>query len=533
MWRRRHPPFSFNPHRARHTREPHGGGSRAARAFSPEMSANAAAVKARAVVVGGGFVGVACALHLQRAGFRHVTLMDAGPTVGGRHAASNGNAGTFAAYANIPVQRPGLWREAPGMILSPTGALRLAPDLRHLVRMVPWGLGALASCAPAEVRKTALALGTLLRRAEDGYRGAWEHAGVDVDGPMGAHAPTPDAADEPFAARRGYVLLQRDVRSAAAAAVAALRREGLGGDALAMEAIDQAGVLELEPNLRPEAATGGAWWFPDGWFLRDPAALLRAMADGFVDAGGEIRCGDGDGDGDGRGGSGDVAGCPQDGTRANAPGSGRVTGLTRASSGVRVTASDGSTTDAGAVVIAAGAHSAALARACGDPVPLDTERGYHVQWAPTPASAPPVLTRPVCTPEGGFIVTPMSGGVRAAGLVELGGTAAGPVPARFEQLETVARSLLRDEASVTLGDRQKANDWLGFRPTLPDALPVVGASSVPGVVYAFGHQHVGWTLGGITGEVVAQIATGKEPTVDLAPFSARRFARKTWWRPFA
>ena len=497
------------------------------------MSANAAAVKSRAVVVGGGFVGVACALHLQRAGFRHVTLMDAGPTVGGRHAASNGNAGTFAAYANIPVQRPGLWREAPGMILSPTGALRLAPDPRHLIRMVPWGLGALASCAPAEVRKTALALGTLLRRAEDGYRGAWEHAGVDVDGPMGAHAPTPDAADDPFAARRGYVLLQRDVRSAAAAAVAALRREGLGGDALAMEAIDQAGVLELEPNLRPEATTGGAWWFPDGWFLRDPAALLRAMADGFVAAGGEIRCGDGDGDGDGdgRGASGVIV---EDGTRANAPGSGRVTGVTRASSGVRVTASDGSSTDAGTVVIAAGAHSAALARACGDPVPLDTERGYHVQWAPTPASAPPILTRPVCTPEGGFIVTPMSGGVRAAGLVELGGTAAGPVPARFDQLETVTRSLLRDEASETLGDRQKANDWLGFRPTLPDALPVVGASSgVPGVVYAFGHQHVGWTLGGITGEVVAQIATGKEPTVDVEPFSARRFARKTWWRPFA
>ena len=81
------------------------------------------------------------------------------------------------------------------------------------------------------------------------------------------------------------------------------------------------------------------------------------------------------------------------------------------------------------------------------------------------------------------------------GSSRLGGTAAGPVPARFEQLETVARSLLRDEASVTLGDRQKVNDWLGFRPTLPDALPVVGASSAPGVVYAFGHQHVGWTLG--------------------------------------
>jgi D-amino-acid dehydrogenase len=95
-------------------------------------------------------VGVSCALHLQRGGF-HVTLLEAGPTVGGRHAASSGNAGTFAAYANVPVQRPGLWRDAPGMILDPRGPLRLAHH-PHLLKMVPWGLGALASCAPSEVR---------------------------------------------------------------------------------------------------------------------------------------------------------------------------------------------------------------------------------------------------------------------------------------------------------------------------------------------------------------------------------------------
>jgi hypothetical protein len=96
----------------------------------------------RAVVVGGGFVGVSCALHLQRVGFR-VTLMEAGPSVGGRHAASNGNAGTFARYANVPVQRPGLWRDAPGMILNPRGALRLALN-PHLLKMVPWWVESIA-----------------------------------------------------------------------------------------------------------------------------------------------------------------------------------------------------------------------------------------------------------------------------------------------------------------------------------------------------------------------------------------------------
>jgi D-amino-acid dehydrogenase len=81
-----------------------------------------------------------------------------------------------------------------------------------------------------------------------------------------------------------------------------------------------------------------------------------------------------------------------------------------------------------------------------------------------------------------------------------------------------------------LGARDGEKDWLGFRPTLPDALPVLGPSSrVPGVLYAFGHQHIGWTLGGITGRVVADLATGKTPEVDLAPFSARRFRGKPWW----
>ena len=498
------------------------------------------AAKNAAVVVGGGFVGLSSALHLQRVGFR-VTLMEAGERVGGRQSASNGNAGTFAQYACIPVQRPGLWAEAPGMIVNPRGALRIAPS-PHLVKMMPWALGFLAASEPDRVRKTAFALGSILALAEDGYKGAWEHAGIDVDGPMGEYAPNDATRSHAFAARNGYILLQNDVRSRGARETATLRLDASGGpERLRMEAIDASGVLELEPSLSERAARGGAWWFEDGWFVRDPAALLDAMRDGFEAKGGEIRTGSG------RRRSASSSSSSSSSSNAsnasNGP-SGRVTLVTPASvkgeaAGARaqVVACDGSTIDAGVVVIAAGAHSAGLARQCGDPVPLDTERGYHVQWnegAGDKSDGAPMLTRPVCTPEGGFIVTPMSGGVRAAGLVELGGTCAPPVKERFGQLEGYTKWLLKDEVATALGGRDASRDWMGFRPTLPDALPVISTSSkVPGVVYAFGHQHVGWTLGGITGRIVADLARGAEPEVDVAPFSARRFDSKPWWRPFA
>ena len=127
----------------------------------------------------------------------------------------------------------------------------------------------------------------------------------------------------------------------------------------------------------------------------------------------------------------------------------------------QVVSSDGGSIDAHVVVLAAGAHSAGLASQCGDPVPLDTERGYHVQWPGLSAGRPGdgaegssqagLLTRPVCTPEGGFIVTPMSGGVRAAGLVELGGTCAAPVPERFGQLEDYTRWMLKEDAVAVAG----------------------------------------------------------------------------------
>ena len=463
-----------------------------------------------AVVVGGGFVGLSSALALQRAGAGRVRLLERAPG-DPRRAASHGNAGTFAPYANVPVNAPGAASAALAMLARPGGGalgMRLTP---HLLRMVPWALGFWRHSDPGRWRASGLALGSLLRRATEGYDGVLAQAGVDLDAPMGAYASAGTrggargggdrAAGLPFASREGYLLLQKDDKAMrGSAAGAALRREGLG-EGLRMDSLGPAAVRELEPQLDVDRhAAGGAWFFPDGWFLREPSALLRAMRAGFERAGGEVVAGEATGFADpaGRG--------------AN----------------VGVTTAGGEVLWADVAVVSAGAHSAPLVRAAGDWVPLDTERGHSVEWA---AGSEDLLRRAVCSPERGFIASPMSGGLRAAGLVELGGTEAGITEARCDQLERDTRSLLGATASKgrLLGPRDRERDWLGFRPTLPDALPVIGRSSKsPHVLYAFGHQHVGWTLGGITGLLVAELACGQEPSTDLWPFRPGRFSWFGW-----
>jgi len=169
---------------------------------------------------------------------------------------------------------------------------------------------------------------------------------------------------------------------------------------------------------------------------------------------------------------------------------------------------------ADAVVLAAGAHSRGLARKLGADVPLETERGYHIV-CPHPGAG---LSGPVMNGEGKFLATPMAMGLRFAGTVELGGLAAPPTPRRIEAITKKAEDMvpgLNTEGMTT---------WLGFRPSLPDSLPVIGPSPArAGVFFAFGHQHVGLTAGPRTGGLIADLVAGRAPNVDIAPYRADRF----------
>ena len=167
------------------------------------------------------------------------------------------------------------------------------------------------------------------------------------------------------------------------------------------------------------------------------------------------------------------------------------------------------------VVIAAGAWSRSLARQLGDDVPLDTERGYHLML---PASTQSLLNGPVMNGESSFVLSPMEGGLRLTSQVEFGGLNAAPDYARVRSLLPVAKRMLPGI------DAREESVWMGFRPSLPDSLPVLGfSSSSTGVLYAFGHQHLGMTLGAISGFVVADLVAGRKPVMDVSPYGPQRF----------
>ncbi|PZO77760.1 MAG: amino acid dehydrogenase [Mesorhizobium amorphae] len=165
------------------------------------------------------------------------------------------------------------------------------------------------------------------------------------------------------------------------------------------------------------------------------------------------------------------------------------------------------------LVLAAGAWSHQLARQLGDRVPLETERGYNTTL---PAGAWP-LRRQLTFVGHGFVVTPLANGLRVGGAVELGGLSRAPNFARSRAMLAKAQAFL--PGLKTEGGRE----WMGFRPSLPDSLPVIGRARAPNLIYAFGHGHLGLTQAAATGHLVRQLVLGQTPALDLAPFSPYRF----------
>jgi D-amino-acid dehydrogenase len=239
---------------------------------------------------------------------------------------------------------------------------------------------------------------------------------------------------------------------------AARLRDELG---VRQDRLSPAEVATLERALPPMA---GGVFFPDAAHIVDPRALTRRLAAAAESSGASFQCA-------------------------------RVEQLEPQSSGqIRLICRD-LAVDAHTVVLAAGAWSRSLARQGGANVPLDTERGYHIEFAM--AACP--IKRPVSPVDLGFYITPMEGRLRVAGTVELGGLSAPLNPNRIALLERGVRKLFPN-----LGPIQ--TQWLGFRPSLPDSLPVIGPSRRhPNLIHAFGHGHLGMTLAAVTSRIVASL----------------------------
>ena len=166
------------------------------------------------------------------------------------------------------------------------------------------------------------------------------------------------------------------------------------------------------------------------------------------------------------------------------------------------------------LIIACGAFSKKLTDQLHEYIPLDTERGYHVHFK----GYENLVSRPVVHANRGFGMTPMEQGLRVVGTVEFGGLKNPLSKSRVKNLILNAKDMLD-------GLPEHKDEWLGFRPSLPDFLPIIGPSkNYKNVFYSFGHHHLGWTLGAISGKIIASLIAEENTNLDLKPYNSIRFA---------
>jgi D-amino-acid dehydrogenase len=409
----------------------------------------------RVAVIGAGVVGLACASHLQMRG-HPVTLID--PRAPGEYC-SSGNAGCFSRASCVPLGLPGVWKKVPGWLVDPRGPLVIAP--RYALRIAPWLWRFWRSTSMRRVDEIADALHPLLTTTLEKWR------------PLAAWAGVPELIRQD-----GYGFVYE---SEAAYLGDTLGRELRRARGVKIEVLTGPAIREFDPALSPRLTH--LVLMPEQGHCPNPLRLSRALADRLRAGGAEF--------------------VGQSAKRFELV-NGRVARI--------VTDSGRIETDA--IVIAAGAHSNELSSLLGSNVPLETERGYHVMLE-SPSVAPRI---PICSGEGKYFATPMEGGLRIAGTVELAGLKAPPSYGRADALLEGGRRLL---PGLSHG---KVERWMGHRPSLPDSKPVLGRSpSVPNAFFAFGHGHVGLTAAAPTAEIIAELVSDGTPFMDIRPFAAGRF----------
>ncbi|GFE50459.1 dehydrogenase [Roseobacter cerasinus] len=358
---------------------------------------------------------------------------------------------------------------APGLISKAPGFLA-NPDFplflrwAYLPKLAPWLMRYLRHANDADTRRIAVGLTPIVADAVEQHKSL-------TDGT--AAAAWVQDSDYHFA-YRSRVDFDAD------AYTWALRREA----GFVPQLREGAEVQAVEPNL--SSAIGCLATVKDHGFIRDPGGYVAALAKVFAQLGGQIR-------------TAEVVDVDLQG--------GRITGL--------ITTQGVMPCDT--AVLASGVWSAPLMKKLGATVPMESERGYHIVFEDAENAA----IAPTMVASGKFVATPMAAGLRCAGVVEFGGLKAGPSKAPF----TLLRRQVREAFPALTHGREV--EWMGHRPAPADSLPLIGEIGQTGVLSAFGHHHIGLTGGPKTGRLVAGIIAGRDPNMDMRPYSPNRFgARK-------
>ena len=372
---------------------------------------------------------------------------------------SYGNAGIFQYGACVPQSTTGILRRIPRMLVD-----RKAPLVirwRHLPRILPELFRFVQSAHPDRVEQYSLALAWILEQADAAYA-----------------ALITQAKAQHLIRRSGEMTVYRDRAAYLKAHHGRTLRRKRG---VKVVDIEGAALTNMIPGLSHEFRFGT--YLPDCTSTTDPYRLTLMLAETFAGNGGIV-------------------------LREN------VTDLIVGPSGVSVAVTDAGRHELDSLVLAAGAFSKPWASALGARVPLYTERGYHIM-----VSEPGIdLPFPILSGDYRFGLTPMIDGLRLAGTAELAGLDLPPDYERARMLVPLAK-LLFPNLSETTG-----KCWMGHRPSMPDSLPVLGRSpKYDNAYFAFGHGHLGLTLGGVTGKLIAYLVAGRITNTALRAFRANRF----------
>lgn len=374
---------------------------------------------------------------------------------------SYGNAGVISRSSILPLNNPGLWKNLPRYLSNRHAAVRYR--LGHLLHNPGWILGFLGEARASRLAPRVAALDGLAALALPLHKRLMAEAGIA------------------WRLRdNGFLELWR---SEAGAAAAEARRAWLEDHGVRTQKLDRQALSALEPGLNPIFAT--ALLHQDSASVDWPGAVVEAYAGLFAARGGTILRDE-------------------------------VTGLSRLGEGWRATGRSGQY-DADLAVVALGPWSADLLAPLGLEVPLNVERGYHRHYKPAQGR---FLNRPIYDVEAAYMLAPMERGLRLTSGVELADRDAPDDHAQIEQV------LPRAREAFPLAEAADDVTWRGARPTLPDSLPMIGeAPRNPGLWLAFGNQHIGFSTGPVTGEVLAALVCGETPPADPAPFRPERYLK--------
>ena len=404
-------------------------------------------------IIGAGILGICNALFLQKKGYQ-VTLFDKDEP--GNLSASYGNAGHFSPYASIPLNRPDILTDIPGMLLSSSGPLALRWN--YVPKMIPWFLKFLKNCSTKNMMHTAKYMHQILDIALPAYDELFEK--IDLSG---------------LVENKGIMYIWNDQNLKSRELEINIRNE-IGAE---QQLLNKKEIHDLEPNIKKIYHAGV--FYEKARHARNPKKILLKLFDLFLKKDGKF-----------------LKLNIQDLTFDNEK---------------PILKSETQRFIFDRVVIACGAFSKKLTDKLNEKIPLDTERGYHIHFK----GCDHLISRPVVFTNRGFGMTPMEQGLRVVGTVEFGGLKNPLSESRIKNLVNNAKYML-DGLPV------HQDEWLGFRPTLPDYLPVIGPSkNYKNVFYSFGHHHLGWTLAAISGKIISKMIANENTNLNLEPYSSKRF----------